>query len=96
MLVPKGSVVAEGNIVKVSSVEPIKSKLLSWNEFYRKHRASLRFVAITEGQWTGEESLHDLKAKVAQARRSSFTTLTTLRGGFVSLPGLQKQNGPAS
>lgn len=89
IIVPKGAVVSEGKMVTVSADEPTRSRLLGWEEFYRKHRAGLRFIAISEGQWTGKESLEDVKKKVAEARKKSFTTLTLLNDSVVSMPQLQ-------
>lgn len=93
-IIPKGSLVSEGKMVTLSATAPKNKKLLSWDVFSHKHRAGLRYISISESQWKGEASLEPLRPQLIQAGKRPFTTLTTLNGGLVSLPEIQKLLNP--
>jgi hypothetical protein len=89
-LIPKGSVVAQGKMLTLATTAPTKGKLLKWEDFFRRHRAGIRLLTITDQQWMGEASLEPLRIKLAAAEKSGFTTLTSLNGDLVALQGLKK------
>lgn len=90
VLIPKGALITEGNMVTVSATAPTDTKFLTWDDFVRKHRAGIRLISISEQQWMGETSLDSLLPKLEAAKKGSFTALTSLNGSVVSLPAIQK------
>lgn len=88
-ILPKGAVTYTGSAVKLSATQPTTGKLMNWDSFYRKHRAGLRLVAITDSQWTGTAPLDSLKPALDAASKSNITTLISLNGYPVGLPKIK-------
>lgn len=87
-LVPKGAVFSSSKAITLVKSAPAKGKLLKWEDFHRKHRASLRLIPITDGQWTGEASLDPVREVIAAAASSRQAVVTSLNGFPVSISAL--------